>query len=62
MHNGHGGPGLVQLLKSIVICVAVLIILAPAITQIVSSLLPAVIIIALIVAGLRLLWFYTDRW
>lgn len=43
-------------------CVVILITLAPAIAQIAASLIPVVIAVAVVVAALRLLWFYTGRW
>lgn len=62
MHNGHGGDSFISLIKTIVICIAVLIIVAPALAQIVTSLLPFILILAVIAVVLRLLWFYTGRW
>ena len=49
-------------LKTMAVVAVVLVVLGPALVDVASRLVPLVLVIGVVVAGLRLLWFYTQRW
>jgi hypothetical protein len=62
MHHLPDGHGLARTLKLLIAVVFVLAFLGPAAIRVVCALIPAALIVAVVAAALRALWFYTGRW
>jgi hypothetical protein len=63
MSHGDLDPsGIGHRLKSVIWGLVALALVGPALAQLISSLIPAIVVIAVVAAGLRALWFYTGRW
>lgn len=63
MFHGELGPsGLGHRLKPVVWGLVALAVVGPALVHVISALIPAIVIVGVVVAGLRALWFYTGRW
>jgi hypothetical protein len=60
--NGHGGSGMNHTLKMLIVAMFVLLVAGPALVRVLQALVPLVLVGGVVAAGLRLLWFYTDRW
>jgi hypothetical protein len=60
--NGHGGWGMNHTLRVLIGVMVVLLIAGPALVRVLEALVPLVLVGGIVAAGLRLLWFYTDRW
>jgi hypothetical protein len=49
-------------LRMLIGVMVVLLIAGPALVRVLEALVPLVLVGGIVAAGLRLLWFYTDRW
>ncbi len=63
MHRDfYGPPHIRPTLGSVLIALIVLLVAAPLLVQLLSAAIPLVVIAAVVIGGLRLLWFYTRQW
>jgi hypothetical protein len=62
--HGHdsGGPGPQHILRTTLVVVVVAAVFGPALSRLAEALVPVVLVVGLVVAVLRVLWFYTNRW
>lgn len=49
-------------LRTVILGVLVLATVGPAVIEVVNALVPLVLVVGVVAAALRALWFYTGRW
>jgi hypothetical protein len=61
-HGDSEGNGMNHTLRTVILGVLVLATVGPAVIDVVNALVPLVLVVGVVAAALRMLWFYTGRW
>ena len=62
VHGNEPGHGIAGTLRAAVVIVIAAALFGPALARLADALVPVVLVVGLVVAVLRVLWFYTGRW